>query len=140
MEWTWKKTLGVVVFFVLIFVTPFFLISNTMMDYYHEKVDADPKSENSKWLALKTANICLDTWRPARAAKYYEKYLELYPDDEQAPEIMLLHAQALEDCLKYAEAAKLYRYLQVEYIEADPDLSGRAKEGWVRCKYGVGNR
>ena len=138
MEWTWKKTAGVVLFFVAIFVTPIFLISDTMMDYYHKRIDADPKSDNSKWLALKSANVCMDTWRPDRAAKYYKKFLTLYPDDERTPEIMYMHACALEDSLKYDEAAQIFRHLQNEYPE-DSELSEKSQEGWARCKYGVGN-
>lgn len=139
MEWTWKKTFLVLAIFVAIFVVPVWLCTSGMMDYYHEKIDADPKADSSKWLALKTADICSSTGRPARAADYYKKFLKLYPEDERRPQIRVHCAEALEDSLKYAEAADMFKEIELDYPE-NLVLVKRAKEGWARCKYGIGNR
>ena len=138
MDWTWKKSLFIVAIFVAIIIMPFFLISDTMMDWYHEKIDAEPKSDNSKWMTLKTADICFDTYRYQRATKYYLKYLTNYPDDEQIPWIRFWHARSLEECLKYSEASTIFQKIRRDYPE-NQELNKRAKDGWYRCTYGIGH-
>ena len=139
MEWSWKKTLIMLGILVGIIVLPFFLVSNTMMDWYHNKIDAEPESDTSKWLALQSADMCYRTFRPERAVDYYRKYVELYPEDPDRKYAILRYALALEECSRRADAIKVYKKAIEEYPD-DLDMTKEARTGITRCMYGPTTR
>lgn len=133
MEWTWKKTLGVCLFFIVLIVGPIFLVSNPMMDFWQKRCDKNPNSDTSKWLQMKMANWCYDTGRPERAAEYYRKFLERYPTDPQRPYALMRYGQSLEDSNRNADAIAVYE----QYVEEYPEREDKQKalQAIDRIKY-----
>jgi tetratricopeptide (TPR) repeat protein len=133
MEFTWKKILGICLFFMAVVVGPIVLLSNPMMDYYQKKIDKNPNTDFSKWLLLTSANVCYKTNRPERAADYYRKYMELHPKDEKRAFTMLRYANCLDDCNRNQDAIEMY----IKYMEEYPNREDvdEAKKGIDRCKY-----
>ena len=138
MEWTWKKLLGVCVFLILLVATPVFLCSNPMMDFYQKRIDKDPDSENSRWLQLKTADICMKTMRPERAAEYYWRFLERYPEDPKRLYALLQYGEALDECNRNKDAIEVFTQVIEEYPGTEE--AETARKGADRCKYVKPNR
>ena len=119
MEWSWKKYSVAIGIVFLIILTPFFLISSTMMEIYIDRVRENPKTEFNNWLLLKSANICFHTIRPEMAAERYRLFLELYPEDEQRRFALYQFASSLEDSNKTADALAVYTQFAEEYPDGD---------------------
>ena len=115
MEFTWKKVLITVLFFVSLIAGPVFLCSNMMMEYYQKKIDAEPQTGYHKWLQMASADLCYKTDRPEMAAEYYRKFRDNYKEDERRPRAALRYAQALEECNRNADAMAEYQRFLQEY-------------------------
>lgn len=133
MEWSWKKTLGACVAFILLVVLPIFLVSNPMMDDYQRRIDRNPNSDFSRWLQFASANVCYRTLRPERAAEYYRRFLERYREDPRRPLALLRYGQSLEEAGRNSDAIAVYEQFLTEY----PDLPERAEAqaGIERIRY-----
>lgn len=133
MEWTWKKigiTMGI---FIGVIVLPFYLCSNGMMDSYQRRIDRDPNTNFSKWLQIKSADVCYSSMRPERAVDYYRRFLERYPTDERRPHAKLRYGLALEGAGRNADALRVFE----EYLKEYPDREDRkdAEQSIDRIKY-----
>ena len=133
MDFTWKKLVGICLFFVIIILLPIFLCSNTMMTYYQKKIDAEPNTDNHKWLQLKMGDICFKTMRPEMSAEYYRKFRDNYKEDERRPYAYFRYARSLEDSDRNADAIAEFQ----RFIEEYPDRP-EAKDAAIgidRIKY-----
>lgn len=133
MEWTWKKMLGVVLGVVTLIVGPIFMVSTPMMDYYQRRIDKNPQTPFSKWLQIKTADICSSTERPEKAAEYYRRFLERYREDERRPYALMKYAVSLEEANRNADAIAVYQQYIDEYPEREDKK--KAEQGIDRIKY-----
>jgi tetratricopeptide (TPR) repeat protein len=133
MEWTMKKIIITTSIFVGLIVLPFILCSNGMMDYYQKRIDRDPNTGFSKWLQIKSADVCYTTMRPERAVDYYRRFLERYPTDERRPHAKLRLGLSLEGAGRNADAIRVFEEYMTEY----PDREDRqdAANSIDRIKY-----
>jgi hypothetical protein len=109
----------------LLLLVPLVLLSSGMMDLYQRQIDANPKTTFHRWLQLKTADVCLATWRPAMAAARYRKFIEHYPEAEQRRYAMLRFAASLEDADKTADAIAVYQRFVQDYPDGEDTRQAR---------------
>lgn len=121
-----------------IILLPFLSVSNPMMGYYHSRIDKNPTTDFNKWLHLWTAGVCYKTMRPEKAADYYYKYLERFPEDPQRPFLMFRYASSLDDANRNADAIKAYQVFMEEYPE-DPNRQS-ADNSVTRIRYQKPNK
>jgi outer membrane protein assembly factor BamD (BamD/ComL family) len=133
MEWTWKKILTTLGVFIGVFVLPFYLCSNGMMDYYQKRIDRDPNTNFSKWLQIKSADVCYATMRPERSVDYYRRFLERYPNDERRPYAKLRLGLSLEGASRDQDAIRVFEEFLTEYPN-HPDKE-EANKSVDRIKY-----
>ena len=133
MEFTWKKLLAIVLIFVGVIVLPVFLCSNSMMEYYQQRIDKEPNTDFNKSLLMTCADLCYKTMRPELSAEYYRKFRDRYKDDPRRPHAFLRYAKSLEDCGRNADAIEEYRRYMEEYPERED--SKDAFNGIDRIKY-----
>jgi len=115
MDFTWKKLLAIVIFFVALIVLPVFLCSSTMMSYYQTRIDREPNTDFNKWLLITSADICYKTMRPELSAEYYRKFRDLHKTDARRPYAFFRYAHSLEDCSRNADAIAEYQRFIEEY-------------------------
>lgn len=133
MEWTWKRTLAVAIFFMAIIVLPLFLVSGFMMDKYQQRIDKDPKTPSARKYQLLLGNIYYKTFRSDRACECYLQFLQRYPEDPQRPFVMLRYGDALDDANRNNDAIAVYLQFLDDYPDS-PDCE-KAKDGINRCRY-----
>ncbi len=132
-RWTWKKTLIALIVFLVLVALPVLLLSNPMMAVYQGHIDAHPRSNFSRWLQITSANVCFSTWRPERAVDSYQRFLDLYREDERRPFALLRLGLSLEGAGRNADAVVRYDQFLVEY----PDRPERSEiqAGLARIRF-----
>jgi tetratricopeptide (TPR) repeat protein len=133
--WTCKKSLIALLVLLVVVALPVLLLSNPMMAVYQKRIEGNPTSGFSRWLQISSANVCSSTWRPERAAHGYQRFLELYPEDERRPFVLLRLAVSLEAAGRSADAIARYEQFLIEYPdrpERDEVRTGLARIRFVR--------
>ena len=121
MDLTWRKIAIVCAGFMSIFLIPLGLCSEMMLDFYFERAAVEANSEFTKTVLRKASWMAFRTLRYEKAAEGYRRYLEMYPEDEDRPQLLLQYGLALEESARFKYAVEIYE----EIIDSYPDTPER---------------
>jgi TolA-binding protein len=125
----WKK---IALYFglpALILVAPFIALSNSAMDFYQRRIDANPGTESAKNWQLRLAEWNRRTMRPERGADMYGLFADRHKEDPRRPDALWLRAMSYEDAGRRHEAIQALVKLANEHpgtprgLEADSRLN-----------------
>jgi TolA-binding protein len=121
------------IFFLMVAVLPFILLSNKTLNSFQHYLDRHNEAGWAPKWQLKLADIYRSTLREAAAADAYGKFLKRYPNAPGYPEAKYNRAMCLEETDKDT-AMQEYQ----EFIDWYPEheLKTQAEHKFNRLKYG----